>query len=106
MREPVARTPRSDMHRCLASITTPTPLGARCSNSPSATCWVYDARELGQPEDALTGQVTDVGDPVKGQQMVLARRVHRDASGEHHLVVALVVGKVVRSNSRGLSSSA
>ena len=37
---PALRTPRSDMHRCSASSTTPTPLGARWSSSQSAICVV------------------------------------------------------------------
>ena len=49
--------------------------------------------QLGQAEDALAGQVADVGDPGERQQVVLAQRVERDVPGQHQLVVALVVGE-------------
>src|SRR5581483_8404121 len=37
---PCASTPRSDMQRCSACTTTPTPFGSRCSVNQSATCLV------------------------------------------------------------------
>lgn len=42
-----------------------------------------DPGQLRQPENALTGQVADMGDAVKGQQVVLAQGLHGDAFGEH-----------------------
>jgi hypothetical protein len=50
-----------------------------------------DPGQLRQTEDALSGQVTDMGDAVEGQQVVLTQLLHRDALGKDQLVVALVV---------------
>ena len=52
-----------------------------------------DTRQFGQAEDALTGQVPDVGDTVERQEVVLAERLKGDVPGEHEFVVALVVGE-------------
>ena len=49
-----------------------------------------DPGQFRQPENALAGQVTDMGDAVKGQQVMLARGLHGDAFCEHQIVVALV----------------
>ena len=106
MRAPRARTPRSDMHRCSASITTPTParvqvvlqpvgdlLGEPLLHLQVAGEQVEHAGELRQAEDPLARQVADVRDPAERQQVVLAERLHRDAGGQDQLVVALVVGE-------------
>jgi hypothetical protein len=52
-----------------------------------------DARQLGQAEDPLARQVADGRRPGERQQVVLADGGERDVAGEHHLVVALVVGE-------------
>jgi hypothetical protein len=52
-----------------------------------------DAAELAQADDPLPGQVADVRDPVKGQQMVHAQGVEGDRTGDDQLVVAVLVGK-------------
>ena len=54
-----------------------------------------DSRELGEPQDAGSGEVADVRDTGEGEQVVLAERVKRDvADDDERLVVALVVGNV------------
>src|SRR5439155_12674709 len=50
-------------------------------------------RELGEPEDALGGQVGDMRHTVERQQVVHAQRLKRDLPDDDQLVVALVVGK-------------
>ena len=92
------------MQRCSASSTTPTPRGFRCSCSQlrrlpgepfldlqSCREEVDDAGQLGESEDPLAGEVGDVGDAVKWQQVVFAEGVERDVARDHELVVALVV---------------
>ena len=99
-------TPRSVMHMCSASITTPTPRGCSCVLQPvgdlpgQPLLYLRPAGEqldhpgqLGQAQDPLARQVADVCDADERQHVVLADRVHRDVSGEHQLVVALVVGE-------------
>ncbi len=49
--------------------------------------------QLGQPENTLARQVTDLGNAGERQQMVLAHRTERDFAGDHQLVVALDVGE-------------
>ena len=91
VRAPGFCTPRSDMQRCSASSTTPTPRGARCSSSQSATCCrqpllhlqvtreqIDDPRQLREADDPIARQVADVRDPVERQQVVLAQRMKRD----------------------------
>lgn len=68
MLSPVARTPRTVIHRCSASTTTPSSRGAWLSGSQWATCWVnrsctWGGREqldhpgqLGQAEDPFPGR--------------------------------------------------
>jgi hypothetical protein len=51
------------------------------------------AGQLGQPEDALAGQVADVRDAGEQQHVMLAQGPERDGTGQHQLVVALVVGE-------------
>ena len=104
VREPVARTPRSDMHWCSASITTPTPFGARWSCSQSATClvsrsctWKSRANNsttrasFDSPRIRSPGRYPTCATPVERQQMVLAQRLHRDVLGQNEFVVPLVV---------------
>ena len=99
-------TPRSDMHRCSASTTTPTPFGLEVLSQPVGDLHrqalldlevageeLDDASELRQPEDPLTRQVADVHHSVERQQVVHAQRVERNRSDEDELVVAVVVGK-------------
>ena len=99
-------TPRSDMHRCSASSTTPTPLGRSSRCEPAGDLRrqplldlqragevIDHARELRQPDDPLARQVADVGDADERQQVVLAQRVERDVAGDDELVVAAVVGE-------------
>ena len=97
-----ACTPRSDMHRCSASSTTPTPSGRGCVDpagdlrvSRSCTCRsrrpLDDARELREPDEPVAGHVADVRDAAERQQVVLAQGVERDPGDDDELVVALVV---------------
>ncbi len=99
-------TPRSDMHMCSASNTTPTPFG-------SSSHWSHpgdlggqtlldleitgeqldDAAELAQADDPLSGEIADVRNPVKRKQVMHAQRVKRDRAGHDQLVVAVVVGE-------------
>jgi hypothetical protein len=51
-----------------------------------------EPRRLRQAQDPSSRQVAHMGEAVERQQMVFAQRVHRDASGQHQLVIALVVG--------------
>ena len=95
-------TPRSDMQRCSASSTTPTPFGSSSVWSQSATCVVAaeqldDPAELAQADDAFAREVGDVGHPVEREQVVHAERVERNRSSHDQLVVALVVRKGGRS---------
>ena len=46
-----------------------------------------------QSDDALAGQIPDVGDPDEGQHVVFTHRSQRQVAGNHEFVVALVVGK-------------
>jgi hypothetical protein len=48
---------------------------------------------LDNPEDAVPGQVADVGHAGERQQVVTAQRREGDVAGHHQLVVALVVGE-------------
>ena len=48
---------------------------------------LHGARELGEPEDPVGGQVADVGDARERQQVVLAQRADRDVADQHQLVV-------------------
>ncbi len=67
---PTAYTPRRVMHRCSASMTTPTPLGTQVAGQPVGDLLgepllhlrpvgeqFHHAGELGQAEDALAGQI-------------------------------------------------
>jgi hypothetical protein len=49
--------------------------------------------QLGQPDDALAGQVADVREAGERQQVMLADGAERDGTGQHQLVVPLVVGE-------------
>ena len=46
-----------------------------------------DTGEFGQSEDAVTGQVSDVGDADERQQVVFAYRPQRDTAGEDEVVI-------------------
>jgi len=106
VRAPGFCTPRSDMHMCAASSTTPTPFGAGAPLEPArdlarqalldlevAREEVNRPRELRQSHDALTRQVAHVRHVGGGEQVVLAHRVERNRTGDDELVIALVVGK-------------
>ena len=95
-------TPRIDMHRCSASITTSTPrgredlgdgvgdLGGHALLHLEPACVTVDeAGQLGEPGDApvLGRDVGDVGLAEERHQMVLAERRERDVAHHHHLVV-------------------
>jgi len=54
---------------------------------------LHDARQLGEPDDPRVGQVGDVRDAVKRQQVVHAQRVKRDVADDHELVIGAVVGE-------------
>ena len=54
---------------------------------------VDHACELREPQDALRGEVGDVGDAVERQDVVHAQRLERDLTHDDELVVALVVGE-------------
>ena len=54
---------------------------------------VDGARQLGQPDDPVGGQVADVRDTHERQHVVLAQRPHRDVAHQHQLVVPLAVGE-------------
>ena len=102
---PGLRTPRIDMHRCSASMTTMTPRGLRSSSSSVRDLGrqpllhlrpagedVDEPGQLRQPGD-LPGFVRDVADvrlPVEGDQVVLAEADEPDVAHQHHLVVALI----------------
>ena len=95
-------TPRIDMQRCSASITTSTPRGESTLGdgvgdlgrhalldlqAPGVA--VDQAGQLGQPGDAavLGRDVGDVGLAQERHQVVLAQRGERDVAHHHHLVV-------------------
>ena len=84
---PSARTPRSVMHECPAcqhhASTAGTQTGGQALGnllsqpllSPRPGREVLDQPgQLGQAQDALSGQVANMGEAGKGQQMVLADR--------------------------------
>ena len=94
------------MQVCSASMTTPDaarrelalqvvgdPLGQPLLGLHAAGVEVDQPGELGEPEDALPGQVPDVRHPDERQHVVLAQRLDRDVLDEHQLVVRLVVGE-------------
>src|SRR6476646_4703364 len=54
---------------------------------------VDDAGELGESEDPLAGEVGDVRDAVKWQQVVFAEGVEGDVARDHELVVPFMVGE-------------
>ena len=113
-------TPRSVMHMCSASSTTPTPLRLEVLVEPArdlrrepllhlevAREQVDDAGELREPDDPLARAGSRRGRrPTNGQQVVLAQRVERDGGRDDQLVVAAVVGERRRRNGCGVSSSA
>ncbi len=102
---PGLRTPRMDMHRCSASITTIAPRGCEDAHEGVGDLrgqplldlralgeHVDEPGQLGQPRDApaLVGDVADVRDAVEGHEVVLAGAVELDVLDEDHLVVAEV----------------
>ena len=116
---PAFCTPRSDMHRCSASMTTPTPRGQQVVlqavrdlhreallNLQFACEQLDDARELRHADDPVTRQVGDVRNPVKWQHVVPAQRVKGDVTHDDELVVGRLVGKVVSESDSCVSISA
>ena len=106
---PAFWTPRSDMHRCSASSTTPTPDGRELALQPVGDLRrqplldldrpgevLDDPRELGQADDPLAREVGDVRDADEREQVVLTQRVERDVARDDELVVAAVVGEARR----------
>ena len=94
------------MQVCSASMTTPTPRGLELVlqvvgdafgesflGLGSAGVKVDHPGELRETEDAVAGQVADVGDADEGQHVVLAERLQRQVLHQHELVVTLVVGE-------------
>ena len=93
-------TPRIDMHRCVASITTATPSGAIFSRivfgdligqpllhlEPAAE-HVDQPRDLAQADDLRARDVGDVALPEERQQMMLAQAVEVDVLDDHHLAI-------------------
>ena len=49
---------------------------------------LHQPGQLGQPDDALAGQIADVRQAGERQQVMLADRAERDRPGQHQLVVA------------------
>jgi hypothetical protein len=52
-----------------------------------------DAGELGQADYAFGWEITDVSNPMKGQEVVHAQRLERDVAHHHELVVSLLIGE-------------
>ena len=113
VRAPGFCTPRRDMHRCSASSTTPTPCGRELGLEPAGDLRreallhlqeagevLHHAGQLGQPDDAVAGQVADVRDARERQEVVLAERVERDPARHDELVVAAVVRERRRREGR------
>ena len=97
---PGLRTPRMTAHRCDASMTTPTPLGWRCSIRKSAIClvmrsWTWSRREyistmrgiFDRPMTRPLGMYATAAWPKNGKQVVLAQAVEGDVLDDHHLAV-------------------
>ena len=93
-------TPRIDMQRCVASMTTATPSGAIFSRMVSAIWFVsrswicrrraehvHEPRNLAQADHARAGDVGDVALAEERQQVVLAQAVEVDVLHDHHLAV-------------------
>ena len=93
-------TPRIDMQRCVASITTATPSGEIFSQIVSAI-WlgqpllhlqpaaedVDEPRNLAEADHLVARNVGDVALAEKRQQMMLAQAVEIDVLDDHHLAV-------------------
>lgn len=86
VRAPAARTPRSDMQACSASMTTPTPPGCQVAAEPSGYLRrqpllrlqapggvLDDPGQRRQPGQASPGKVADVRHPAEGQQVMRAQ---------------------------------
>ena len=93
-------TPRIDMHRCVASITTATPSGAIFSLMVSAISLVSRSctwsRRLNtstirgillRPMTLLARNVRDVTLAEERQQVVLAEAIEVDVLDDHHLAI-------------------
>src|SRR5215210_3368010 len=92
-------TPRALMHAWLASMTTATPLGSRCSQMQSATCAVsrsctcsrrkavQHARQFADADDLVARQISDRRLADDRRHVVLAMRLERDVLQQHDLVV-------------------
>jgi hypothetical protein len=50
--------------------------------------------QFGQAEDAGVGDVTDMGDAVEGQEVVLAERLKRDVAGQPFGILQPVAASV------------
>ncbi len=93
-------TPRIDMQRCEASITTATPerpdllaerlgdlVGQPFLHLQAAREDLDEARDLAQPDDAALRDVGDVASAEERQQVMLAETVEVDVLDDHHLVI-------------------
>jgi hypothetical protein len=66
----------------------------------------HDPGQLGQPEDPVPGEVSDVGHALEGKQVMLAKGVEGDVPDQYQLVVALFVGEGGGIERPGVSISA
>jgi hypothetical protein len=78
-------TPRIAMHRCVPSMTTPTPSGSMHLQPPAER--IDDARQLAQPDDLRARKIGDVTPAEEREQVVLAETVVIDVLDNDHFAV-------------------